>query len=105
MRTGILLTAKNLGLNSAPRSSNASLSTRFVTGEGKLSQKVLIEMSKHKEKLKEGPCHLEGQAVRAADKISYLISDIEDGIRLQALSRSDILSCRFFHRPPLDFTE
>jgi dGTPase len=46
----------------------------------------------------------EGQAVRIADKISYLISDIEDGIRLGALSRSDLLTCRFFHRPPLDFS-
>lgn len=41
--------------------------------------------------------------MRISDKISYLISDIEDGIRLGALSLGDLLQCRFFHRPPLDF--
>ncbi|MGI2120080.1 hypothetical protein [Shewanella oncorhynchi] len=44
-----------------------------------------------------------GQAVRAADKISYLLSDLEDGIKLGAINISDILSCRLFHRTPIDF--
>jgi len=39
--------------------------------------------------LSEGPCHLEGQSVRAADKISYLISDIEDGLRLGPLCQRE----------------
>jgi len=48
-------------------------------------------------------CHLEGQAIRAADKISYLISDIEDGIALGILKLKDLLSCKLFHRAPIDF--
>jgi dGTPase len=48
-------------------------------------------------------CHLEGQAIRAADKISYLISDIEDGIALGILKLTDLLSCKLFHRAPIDF--
>jgi dGTPase len=62
------------------------------------------DKSKHKAFINNpGYCHLEGQAVRAADKISYLLSDIEDGIKLGAVSYADLLSCRLFHRPPIDF--
>ncbi|MCZ8531702.1 dGTP triphosphohydrolase [Alteromonas sp. PRIM-21] len=50
-------------------------------------------------------CHLEGQAIRAADKISYLISDIEDGIALGILKLEHLLSCKMFHRPPIDLRE
>jgi dGTPase len=39
-----------------------------------------------------------------ADKISYFVSDLEDGIRLSAITVSDLLTCRFFHRAPLDFS-
>jgi dGTPase len=59
--------------------------------------------SKHQDIIKEGFSHLEGQAVRAADKISYLLSDIEDGIKLNAVSYNDLISCRLFHRTPIDF--
>ena len=69
-----------------------------------LSTEEILKRSKHKSIIQPGFCHLEGQAVRAADKISYLISDLEDGIRLGALTNEDVLSCRFFHTPPLDFT-
>ena len=31
------------------------------------------------------------------------MSDLEDGIRLSAITSSDLLSCRFFHRVPLNF--
>ena len=60
--------------------------------------------SKHSEYLTREYCHPEGQAVRLADKISYLLSDLEDGIRLGAISFEDIRSCSLFLRPPIDFT-
>jgi dGTPase len=69
-----------------------------------LSTEEIAKKSKHNDLIEPGFCHLEGQAVRAADKISYLISDLEDGIRLGVLTNKDLLSCRFFHAPPLDFT-
>jgi dGTPase len=46
---------------------------------GEFGSEDLWKWSKHQARIKKGYCHLEGQAVRAADKISYLVSDIEDG--------------------------
>jgi dGTPase len=74
----------------------------FCYGEGPSNQKALFEASKHKSVLIDGPCHLEGQAVRAADKISYLISDIEDGLRLGAITIDDLRTCALFSHPPID---
>ncbi|MEZ8384472.1 dGTP triphosphohydrolase [Vibrio splendidus] len=72
-------------------------------GEGP-SQENIWKYTKHKKYLKcGGHSHLEGQAVRAADKISYLLSDIEDGIKLGAIQLHDLLGCRLFHRAPIDF--
>jgi dGTPase len=94
------------GLNLTPEISECVLKHTYRhAGVDPFASEQLLARSKHADLIKPGYCHLEGQAVRAADKISYLISDTEDGIRLAALSRSDILSCRFFHRPPLDFSE
>lgn len=68
------------------------------------SQENLWKHTKHQKYLKcGGYSHLEGQAVRAADKISYLLSDIEDGIKLGAIQIHDLLGCRLFHRAPIDF--
>lgn len=64
-------------------------------------QTRLISRTKHKS-INDDSCHLEGQAVRIADKLSYFISDIEDGIRLGAITFNDLMLCRFFHRPPID---
>jgi dGTPase len=75
----------------------------YCHGGDQFGTEELLARSKHADIIQPGYCHLEGQAVRVADKISYLISDIEDGIRLGVLSIADILSCRFFHRPPLNF--
>ena len=66
-------------------------------------EKTIYGSSKHQDIIKEGFSHLEGQAVRAADKISYLLSDIEDGIKLNAVNYNDLISCRLFHRTPIDF--
>ncbi|MCF5895073.1 dGTP triphosphohydrolase [Aeromonas veronii] len=68
------------------------------------SQEKIWKYTKHQKYLKcGGYSHLEGQAVRAADKISYLLSDIEDGIKLGAIQLHDLLNCRLFHRAPIDF--
>jgi dGTPase len=94
------------GLNLTPEILECVLKHTYShSGTDPFSSEQLLARSKHADLVHSGYCHLEGQAVRAADKISYLISDTEDGIRLAALSRSDLLSCRFFHRPPLDFSE
>lgn len=71
-------------------------------GEG-LTTEELLRSGKHADYISKGYCHLEGQAVRIADKISYFVSDLEDGLRLGAITTSDLLSCHFFHRPPLNF--
>ncbi len=65
-------------------------------------QKQNYNISKHKFFTRDSYCHLEGQAVRIADKISYLISDLEDGIRMGIIKLDDIRDCRFFERPPID---
>ena len=63
----------------------------------------MYRLSKHSDILDSKPCHPEGQAVRLADKISYLVSDLEDGIRLGLIDFKDFLKCRLFHRAPIDF--
>jgi dGTPase len=77
--------------------------TYFHDGENKNSSINLQSNSKHAKLIAPGYCHLEGQAVRIADKISYFISDIEDGLRIGAINVSDLLHCRFFHNPILNF--
>lgn len=67
-----------------------------------LSQEELSELSKHEFLRDNTSCHLEGQAVRIADKISYLVSDIEDGIRLDVIKLNDLRECKFFERSPID---
>lgn len=74
-------------------------------GPSAQSSEEILARSKHKNFIENGHCHLEGQAVRIADKISYLISDLEDGVRLGAVTAVDLLACRFFHRPPLRFED
>jgi len=67
-------------------------------------QSTVIGKSKYKDIINDDGCHLEGQAVRIADKISYLISDLEDGIAMGALNLGCLGTCRFFYRPPIDMT-
>ncbi|WP_217875032.1 dGTP triphosphohydrolase [Pseudoalteromonas shioyasakiensis] len=92
------------GLNLTPEVCDCILKHTYCHSGGVGSHKDVWDKSKHKEYLKcSGFSHLEGQAVRAADKISYLLSDIEDGIRLGAISHQDLMYCRLFHRSPIDF--
>jgi dGTPase len=92
------------GLNLTPELCECVIKHTYCHRGERFASEYLLSRSKHEGFIQPGYCHLEGQAVRIADKISYLISDIEDGIRLGALSRSDLLTCRFFHRPSLDFS-
>ena len=80
--------------------------TYCITGH-RISQAELWNRSKHRESWPElmgdTPCHLEGQAVRIADKISYLVSDLEDGIRLGAIGIRGLRNCRLFNHAPMDY--
>jgi dGTPase len=96
-------TVQFTGLNLTPELCECVFKHTYCHNKGNLSSETLLARSKHGKLVQRGYSHLEGQAVRIADKIAYLISDLEDGIRLGAVSQSDLLKCRFFHRPPLDF--
>jgi dGTPase len=90
------------GLNLTPEVLECILKHTYCQTRDEFSTEELLRRSKHTRLIPGGFCHLEGQAVRIADKISYLISDLEDGIRLGILSEVDLQSCQFFHRPPID---
>jgi len=89
------------GLNLTYETIECLIKHTFFRENHNLGQTELIKRSKHKF-LKDDSCHLEGQAIRIADKISYLISDIEDGIRMGAITTNNLMSCSFFLRPPID---
>jgi dGTPase len=91
------------GLNLSPEILESIIKHTFSHSSGKLSSINLVKNSKHWKVLIDGYCHLEGQTVRIADKVSYLISDIEDGIRLGAITILDLLECKLFHHPLLYF--
>lgn len=96
------MTAFN-GLNLTPEVAECILKHTYCQTGDPLSADSIYRTSKHSGFIPGGFCHLEGQAVRLADKISYFVSDLEDGIRLSAITASDLLNCRFFHRAPLNF--
>jgi dGTPase len=91
------------GLNLTPEVIECVLKHTYYHDGGRLGSQQLRERSKHKSVIPDCYCHLEGQAVRVADKISYFVSDLVDGLRLRAITAADLLSCRFFHRAPLNF--
>lgn len=92
------------GLNLTPEVCDCILKHTYCHTGGHGSHEEIWNKSKHQDFIKfSGFSHLEGQAVRAADKISYLLSDIEDGIRLGAITHHDLMTCRLFHRSPIDF--
>jgi len=90
------------GLNLTFETLECILKHTYHREDNPLGQKELIESSKHKDILQDETCHLEGQAIRISDKISYLISDLEDGISMGVFDVDNIMKCRFFHRPPID---
>lgn len=92
------------GLNLTPEVCDCILKHTYCHNGDGPSQENIWRHTKHQKYLKcGGYSHLEGQAVRAADKISYLLSDIEDGIKLGAIQLHDLLGSRLFHRAPIDF--
>lgn len=92
------------GLDLTPEVCDCILKHTFCYSGEEFSHQSIWEKSKHKAFLiHSGFSSLEGQAVRAADKISYLLSDIEDGIRLDIIGIHDLLSCKLFNRAPIDF--
>lgn len=91
------------GLNLCKKVYEGVFKHMYYKEEGHQNQNELYRLSKHKRKLFYNDfCHLEGQAVRIADKISYMIEDIEDGIRSGILSLDRIIECRLFSRPRID---
>lgn len=92
------------GLDLTPEVSECIFKHTYCREGRALSQAALYKVSKHQDLFFDDGCHLEGQAVRAADKISYLISDLEDGIRLGTLNLEHLQSCRLFSRAPIDLT-
>jgi len=68
------------GLNLVPEVMECVLKHTYCHGGAAFSTEQLLSQTKHPPTIiKRGYCHLEGQAVRIADKISYLVSDLEDG--------------------------
>lgn len=92
------------GLNLTSDVCDCILKHTYCHSGGAGSHKDIWDKSKHQKFIGCGGfSHLEGQAVRAADKISYLLSDIEDGIRLDIITHQDLMNCKLFHRAPIDF--
>jgi dGTPase len=91
------------GLNLTSAVAECILKHTYCHGGDGISSEILLRSGKYDGYIPDGYCHLEGQAVRIADKISYFVSDLEDGLRLGAISIGDLLACHFFHRPPLNF--
>jgi len=92
------------GLNLTYETIESVFKHMYHRGNQSLGQSTLYEQSKHQDIMQNNSCHLEGQAVRIADKISYFISDLEDGIRMGVLALPHFRECRLFDRPPIDLT-
>jgi dGTPase len=92
-----------LGLNVSIEVLEGVIKHTYHHCNNEFSSVELLKRSKHKNYIPAGYCHLEGQSVRIADKISYLISDIEDGLRLGAIDIFDLRRCQLFHISPLYF--
>ena len=99
------LGSDHVGLNLTSSVCECILKHAFchVDEKWKYDRETIWRMTKHAKFILPGNPHLEAQAVRLADKISYLVSDLEDGIILGAVRREDLLSCRLFHYAPVDF--
>ena len=54
------------------------------------SLKFVLDHTKYKDRFDDGPGSLEAQAVRICDKLSYFISDIEDGLAIGAIHLDDL---------------
>ncbi len=91
------------GLNLTKETMECIIKHTYHRNNERLGQTWLVEHSKHSY-IDDSSCHLEGQAVRIADKISYLISDLEDGIRKGIITYEELIKCRLFENPPIDMS-
>ncbi|MFY9854524.1 MAG: HD domain-containing protein [Terracidiphilus sp.] len=85
------------GLNLTPEVAECILKHTYCQTGNALSSESIYRNSKHSSFVPAGYCHLEGQAVRLADKISYFVSDLEDGNALakrKGISLSTLPICR-----------
>lgn len=92
------------GLNLCPETIECIFKHTYNRDTEIESQTKFVEVTKHRDLINDTSCHLEGQAIRIADKISYLISDLEDGMRMGIFEPEDIMKCSFFHHAPIDMT-
>lgn len=92
------------GLNLTPEVADCIFKHTYChRGQDARSLENLWSRTKHRDYVRPGIGSLEAQAVRLADKVSYLVSDLEDGIRAGAFSLDRLLSCALLRRPPLSF--
>lgn len=89
------------GLNLTPETVECILKHTYYRQGNRLGQTEVLARSKHRD-IADTFGSVEGQAVRIADKLSYMISDLEDGIRLGTISLADLRTCRLFDHPPID---
>ena len=90
------------GLNITSEVAECVFKHTYCQTGGSFCQDELYKQSKHQDYFGRDLCHLEGQAVRIADKVSYLVSDLEDGILMGAIKLDDLLDCTLLRRTPVD---
>lgn len=93
------------GLNLMPATLECIVKHTFWKSQGEMSQDSILSRTKHGSLFKNTYGSLESQTVRIADKISYLVSDLEDGIKLGIIQYEDLMGCRLFYKAPLDFNK
>lgn len=90
------------GLNLTPEVADCIFKHTYChRGSDSRSLEQLWARTKHRDYVTPGIGTLEAQTVRLADKVSYLVSDLEDGIRTGAFDLAALLSCALLRRPPL----
>lgn len=90
------------GLNLMPETLECIAKHTFSKNVGAFSQDSVYNSSKYKLVLDNKFGSLESQTVRIADKISYMLSDIEDGAKMGAIQFEDVIKCRLFNKAPID---
>ena len=90
------------GLNLMTETLECIAKHTFSKTDGQLSQEGVYSKSKYQELVNNKYGSLESQTVRIADKISYMLSDIEDGARMGAIRYDDLIKCRLFNKAPVD---
>lgn len=90
------------GLNLMPETLECIAKHTFSKTGGDFSQDGVYSKSKYQSVLNNKYGSLESQTVRIADKISYMLSDIEDGAKMGAIRYDDVIKCRLFNKAPVD---